>query len=164
MAAWLDGENVTVPACTLVSSRCLPSAAEITGMMRVRRTKWSKRSTRNIWAFFQVVVFGSPAFSGQRFIWQSLRCCPFHNARDGDTAIYYQSLPCLWWSLSSRFVGEILMDYNRRKKATHLCTELPLLYWIAVITRNTEVESCRGEKYTKKTWLDYSLWGLCASV
>ena len=37
MAAWPNGGNVTV-LCTLVLSLCLPSAAEITGMMRVRRT------------------------------------------------------------------------------------------------------------------------------
>ena len=44
---------------------------------------------------------------------RGLCCCPFHNAHDGDTAVCYQGVPCLRWSLYSRFVGKFLMDCNR---------------------------------------------------
>ena len=45
-------------------------------------------------------------FQVNDFLDRGLCCCPFHNARDWDNAIYYQDLLCLSWSLSSRFVGK----------------------------------------------------------
>ena len=93
MAAWLDGDNVTVPAYFSFEplfaklSRNYPD--DTCTSYKVGQEVHTEHLSilgRGLWltSLFRSAIF----CRGQR-------CCPFHNAHDGDTAIYYQGVPCL---------------------------------------------------------------------
>lgn len=108
----------------------------------VYMTQWGTKSTQNIWAFFQVVAHGSPAFFrskiGKEF------CFVTCTAQDEDNFICYYNSRCLCRSLPSCFVGAwaISSTYSylfKRKPIFWQDAWLIQVHWMSWNTEQTKL-------------------------